>query len=174
MSIQKYISMIEQPTYLQTMSAPQPHLADIDDAFGGIGTFRGLDAEARNYLLSIARFTHMGNAVFEFGTIPKSLKAISDGQKEYMFTEMSIRGTIFYLIIGRDMLDEYKVALEEVSHKDYHVEYHGLHSIISGTYTSDEPLLGWLDIKNNVMFFRDHEMAMKMSASLIGKIHLES
>ncbi len=84
--------------------------------FMGAGSFNGMAEERLKKLLSIIRFDYMGSADFEFGTIPRCLKTISEDRK-YIFHQKSIKGVIFYMILPGDSVNEYIDLIEKWSEK---------------------------------------------------------
>lgn len=135
-----------------------------ESPFGGIATFLGFNDQTKRELFKIVSFDYMGATEYEFGAIPKSLQQIFLKRNNELFTE-EICGAAFLIIIPKNERDQYveKIKSWTTSNYDGHREYSGLNDIVSNNPLLKEDLVGWLDISDNVLFFRNTNDGVKMA-----------
>ncbi len=139
-----------------------------ENPFGSIAPLRGLNNEGKKELLKIVDFDYMGASEYEFGSIPKSLQNIFHKKDKELFTE-EICGATFLVLISKSEKDEYieKIKSWTTPNHDGHGEYSGLNDIVSGKPLRNEKLVGWLDITDDVLFFRNTDDGIKMANTLL-------
>lgn len=132
----------------------------------GAATLMRLQPAVKEKLVNIACFDYMGAAEYELGSIPRSLDNIFRKKNKKIFHEV-IKGTKFILLIPKSEKQEYleKIKIWCESNDDGHNEYSGLLDIISNKALSEScnDLTGWLDLTDDVLFFRDTKAGEKMA-----------
>lgn len=114
-----------------------------------------LDREGKEGIDSILRFDYMGSSEFEWGALPKSLKAIRENLNEYDDCDLNINGkeiTVFYHKDRKDEAIENILALasDELRLKEYCDLKHHIYESKINRRTNDF----WWDINNHFMFWK--------------------
>lgn len=135
---------------LQRLKAPLGHAT-----FGSSALTLGMPQDMFEELVKIANFDYMGNSMYEFGSITKSLKHIFDNRDSINLHKCTISGTKFLLLVNENDLKNYVEKIEFWAQNNYdgEDEYHGLKDIFNGENSRN--IVGWLDITEHIMFFQD-------------------
>lgn len=182
-------------TYLvQRLEKPRGYgklgLMDNPFSFGGGLRDGGLNPEAMNLLRPIFGFDYMGAAEYEFGALPKALKALAEG--ELAFGSLEFREedvvecrkvskkreplplhyyTVYYLCPKRYQKEVVKRIYEDAKGK---LDIKNGYKQFSQTLRMDEErwpddTIGWFELDNGFFYFVDKEAAEK-TAALFGVV----
>lgn len=152
-------------------------------SFGGGLVNGGLTKEAMALLSPLFTFDYMGSAEFEFGAVPETLSKIVEHRKDYVdfttgitfkFKDWKTKETKtgmhdVFIICNKADKDEVvdrisKFAKDECYGKTKDsVNFN--RALGEAEYT--ERLIGWLELDNGYMFFKDHETGKKTADLLL-------
>lgn len=166
-----------KPWLLQRMKKPAGN--PISLAFGCGGS--GIKPELQKKLESICSWDYMGAAEYEFGELARSLERIIKNKKKFKANVLNvfyncrpfswgeglsenISGTnkVFYICLKKD-IEELKGYLKEWAAKECLDTRDPLYfnESLAGEKANSHGIYGWIDIKNDYMFFTDEKMWRK-------------
>ena len=162
--------------------------ADNPFAFGGGLKNGGLSDEAMGLLHGIFRFDYMGAAEFEFGEVPKALRAIAEDTKHLSafsfvipFADVAKRWNdkskavptgeaTVYVLCDKSHAEEVESRVRGFARDGYSSrlkEGTRLESSLRPIEEWDADVCGWLELDNGFFFFTDREM-WERTAALFG------
>jgi hypothetical protein len=131
----------------------------------------GLSDGFMKSLSQIFSFDYMGSAEFEFGALPEFFKRVEKGIKSYFTWQITINQTEIYVIAQEQLKDQINQRLIDIAENTGHFkEYPGLRIAVGlDTWITKKecPLIGWLEMSNDFMFFTD-KTAFDQMAMLFG------
>ena len=142
-------------------------LSKLDNAFsfGGGLVNGGLSKDAMNLLRPIFSFDYMGSAEFEWGAVPKALSKMVENRSNLMSVALDLgSGNHIYLICNKADVDEIGFRIREWAKKEpygHTKEAVNLNRALSGDEYSKN-LIGWLELDNGFIFFKDKSSFNKM------------
>lgn len=158
---------IETPYMIQRLKIPKGEGGNPFEF--GCGLKRGgLSEEAYAMLNKIFNFDYMGNGEFEHGGVQRAFHDIQEFAFEKKLVKNALEvgeGSIFY-ICHKGVESDVRKSLKRLLKEDEMartVEWVGLGSAIKSAERKPGDIAGWIDIKNNFMFFVDRTMFEKMA-----------
>jgi hypothetical protein len=126
------------------------------------GKFRDKPDKERKGVDSILQFDYMGSAEFEFGALPKSLKELRNGIKDYCYGTLELRHNgvqvdITYLCRKKDTGDVEEIIKSLSTGSVRLKEYCDLQYYFPNTFRNDPSNDFWWDIENHFMFWISNE-----------------
>lgn len=136
-------------------------------AFGGGLKNGGLSDGAFGLLRKVFSFDYMGSAEFEFGALPKALKAIAADVDKLTVNTIEVEtkngnvGMVF-VIAREEQMDEVCDYISSKGYDEYDREFMTKESVrlqanIDGDKYSDRTV-GWFELDNGYFFFTDKTM----------------
>jgi hypothetical protein len=166
---------IEMKPYL-VQRLNKPYKGDVTGPLQGLAKYglqaNGLPENLREIMAQVCVFDYMGSSEYEFGEIPKALRALAKASielKQFSFTcpyefkswepGRSKMGSklIFVICKAKDQSDVID-AIKKMALGDEHCKER---TECSGSFAESEyqaDTLGWLDLVHHYMFFKDHDM----------------
>ncbi len=151
-------------------------------SFGGGLVNGGLSKEAMALLSPLFTFDYMGSAEFEFGVVPETLSKIFKNRKQYVDFTMAVKykfkewktketktGTHdVFIICNKEDKDEVVERISKFAKESYHdtKEVISFDSALADAKYK-ERLIGWLELDNGYMFFKDRETGKKTADLLL-------
>lgn len=151
-------------------------------SFGGGLVNGGLSKEAMALLSPLFTFDYMGSAEFEFGSVPETLSKITVNRKDYVDFTMAVKykykdwkakdtktGTYdVFIICNRADKDEVVERISKFAKTPYNdtKEMINFDSALADAEYK-ERLIGWLELDNGYMFFKDQETGKKTADLLL-------
>ena len=153
-------------------------------SFGGGLVNGGLSKEAMALLSPLFTFDYMGSAEFEFGSVAETLAKIFENRKQYVEFTMAIKykhkegwgkdsktvtGTHdVFIICNKEDKDE---VVERISKFAKNFTNDTKEVILLDSALAEkshkERLIGWLELDNGYMFFKDQETGKKTADLLL-------
>lgn len=178
---------MERSWLIQRLEKPyevEGKMADLANAFsfGGGLVNGGLSKEAMALLKPLFAFDYMGSAEFEFGEVPKTFSKIVENKENYIDFTIAIKfkykewktGEIktgvhdVFIICNKEDRDEVVKRISKFATESYHdtKEMVGLDGALANAEYK-ERLIGWLELDNGYMFFKDQETGKKTADLLL-------
>lgn len=152
-------------------------------SFGGGLVNGGLTKEALALLNPLFRFDYMGSAEFEFGAVPETFSKITTNRKDYVDFTVAVKykykdwdskdtktGTHdVFIICNKADKDEVVERISKFAKDDYSNDTKELVNLNSALANAKykEDLIGWLELDNGYMFFKDQETGKKTADLLL-------
>jgi len=132
----------------------------------------GLSKEAREILTKICKFDYMGSAEYEFGAIPKALHQMAQNSSHltmfaedinYNFKNYGLINTIsgkrtVYIICDTDDKLEITTRIKTMALGEERCKERTEFAESLAEYRYGKDTVGWLDLDNGFMFFKDRVM----------------
>lgn len=153
-----------QRNLLQRLITPKR----VSSPFGHINQLAGFTPEIKQKLLEIVYFDSMINGEYDNGVIFKAMRNIALKKQKKLFHEV-INNTNFLIIIPEDQKNQYVEKIKDWSNSNYDQtdSYSGLNDVILGVPPKKENLIGWLDLTDEVLFFRHTDEGFKMAEAFL-------
>ena len=104
---------------------------------------------------SIVRFDYMGSSEFEWGALPKSLKAIRANISDYVHSVVDIKGKPISVYCGSSQVSEIKEYLIGLSENKFRLkEFSGFNNYINDNEMKYSRFDLWWDIENHLIFWK--------------------
>jgi hypothetical protein len=130
-------------------------------AFGGGYKNGGLSDEAFNLLKGVFSFDYMGAAEYEFGAVPKCLKAIAEMRQAYDKWEITVNKTPIYVIGPAPLKEEIIERIIYIANNKGYIKCGcDLNSAVGlNKYCAKDKCrtIGYLELDNNFAFFTKKE-----------------
>ena len=151
-------------------------------SFGGGLVNGGLSEEAMKLLSPLFTFDYMGSAEFEFGAVPETLSKIFENRSKYIDFSTPVKyryknwkedkiktGTVdVYVICAEKDKEEIIERLSNFakgSNRETKERIRLNEALANAEYS--EKLIGWLELDNGYMFFKDQETGKKTADLLL-------
>jgi hypothetical protein len=152
-------------------------------SFGGGLVNGGLSKEAMTLLSPLFNFDYMGSAEFEFGSVPETLSKIVKNRKDYIDFSMPIKFKYkewktketktgvhdVFIICDKKDKDEIVERISKFAKDDCYGDTKETVNLNSALANSEyrERLIGWLELDNGYMFFKDKKIGKKTADLLL-------
>ena len=162
-----------KPYMLQRLSVPHIRNGKVfinPFSFGGGYKNGGLSDEAMGFLSPLFRFDYMGRAEFEMGILPKCLGQIAalavDGQMVSGEQKVSSDGKngALYFYCPIDIRDDVIKIVKNLACARPSFRLKESAFVHEALYSEDarwQELIGWIDVENNYLFFKNKEIRDK-------------
>ena len=165
--------MLEHNSYLiQRIKAP--YLKEVKSPLQALIKFglaaTGLPKEAKELISTICVFDYMGSSEYEFGAIPKALRqmtkrklvaitpTIAFSYRDYRNSKDITGNRTVYIIAPELDIEEVQKRIENLAIGKENCKERTQFSASLAEAKYDADILGWFDLDNHFMFFKDVKM----------------